>query len=219
MCLGAVGDAIGDAFSSVDKVANSLNPFKGITDWGTENTLAKIPGIGKPLGQLADWGDSHPAEVGAAIGAGFEAAPYLAGEGAAAPVAADGTAMGPAAGTLGAVDSTAASGDVAGSAVPATSSGFGGVGVDAGVASPGSFATANLLKYGATAAKVIGPSLVNAAVNAALAPKLPKAAAPVAMPDPLAQEQAQRQKIIAQLARRGRASTILTSATNGSLGG
>ena len=71
------------------------------------------------------------------------------------------------------------------------------------------------MDYAKGAAKVVGPSLL----NAALQPKPPKAAAPIAMPDPLAQEQAQRQKIIAQLAQRGCASTVLTSATNGSLGG
>ena len=71
------------------------------------------------------------------------------------------------------------------------------------------------MDYAKTAAKTLGPALV----SSALQPKPPKAAPVAAMPDPLAQEQAQRQKIIDQMARRGRASTILTSATNGTLGG
>jgi hypothetical protein len=53
-------------------------------------------------------------------------------------------------------------------------------------------------------------------------PKPPKTKAPTAMPDPLAQQQAQQQKLLQQLARRGRASTVLTNPGNsagGSLGG
>ena len=68
------------------------------------------------------------------------------------------------------------------------------------------------------AAKVLAPAVV----STLLAPKPPKAAPVAAMPDPLAQQQAQQQKIIDQMARRGRASTILTNpgaASGGSLGG
>ena len=73
-----IGSLIGD----LNHTANSINPFKGPTDWLTNNTLAKLPVVGKPLGQLADWGDSHPAQVGAAIGAAFGGAAVLGGAGA-----------------------------------------------------------------------------------------------------------------------------------------
>lgn len=223
MCFGAVGDAIGDAFQAVDKGANAINPFKGITDWGTANTLAKIPGVGKPIGQLADWGDSHPAEVGAMIGGGYAAAGYL-GAGAAATGAGDGTAMGGAAGTLGATDSatveTGAAGADAGAgasgADASTASGFGGVGTDPAVTGPGA-AAPTIPNWVGTAAKVVAPAVI----SSLLAPKPPKTKAPTAMPDPLAEQQATQQKLIAQMARRGRSSTILTNPSNagGSLGG
>jgi len=57
-----------------------------------------------------------------------------------------------------------------------------------------------------------------AVTTSLLAPKPPSAPAPLPMPDPLAQQNAQRQAVIEQLARRGRASTILTSPGD-SLGG
>ncbi len=106
----------------INGFANSINPFKGPTDWLTNNTLAKLPVVGKPLGQLADWGDSHPAQVGAAIGAAFGGSALLAGGGAA--------------GVGGAADvGTAGAGtDGLGGALT-TSSGFGGVGTDGAVSS------------------------------------------------------------------------------------
>lgn len=57
-----------------------------------------------------------------------------------------------------------------------------------------------------------------AVATSMLAPKPPTAGKAIPMPDPLAQEQAKRQAVIEQMARRGRASTILTSPGN-SLGG
>lgn len=220
MCFGAVGDAIGDVFHSVDTVANEINPFKGITDWGTKNTLGKIPGVGKPLGQLADWGDSHPAEVGAAIGAGWAAAAYggagAAGEGlggdAGAGAAEGGTAMGPAAGTLGAADSATVP---MAADVSVGTTGAGGATATAGAT--GAAATSPWVTGLETAAKYAAPAVI----SSLLQPKPPKTKAPTAMPDPLAQQQAQQQKLLAQLARRGRSSTILTnpSVAGGSLGG
>lgn len=205
MCLGAIGDA----FQAVDKGLNAINPFKGITDWTTDNTLAKIPGIGKPLGQLADWGDSHPAEVGAMIGGGFAAS------GALAAGASGGTAMGSAAGTLGAADSSAASSSLGLTAadVGGTSGAVAGSGAAAAAGTGGSA----LASYAGATAKVLAPAVV----TSLLAPKPPKAAPVAAMPDPLAQQQAQQQKIIEQMARRGRSSTILTNpgSAGGSLGG
>jgi hypothetical protein len=41
------------AFGAVDKVANSINPFKGITDATIKATLGKIS---PQLGKLALWG-------------------------------------------------------------------------------------------------------------------------------------------------------------------
>lgn len=127
-----------------------------------------------------------------------------------------GTAMGGSAGTLGAADSSVAStdlgltaGDVGGTSSASLTS-VNGVGAAGG-------ASSGWTDYAKTVGKVLAPTVV----SSLLAPKPPKAAAPIAMPDPLAQQQAQQQKILQQLARRGRASTILTSpgGSGGSLGG
>lgn len=114
---------IGDLFGDVNKGANSINPFKGFTDWSTANTIKKIPVIGKPLGQLADWGDSHPAQVGAVIGAAFGGAAALGG-----------TSAGGGGGVV-------AGGGAEGLGGLGTTSGFGGVGVDAGATGFGSWGT------------------------------------------------------------------------------
>lgn len=237
MCFGAVGDAIGDAFHSVDTLANSINPFKGITDWGTDNTLGKIPGVGKPLAQLADWGDSHPAEVGAAIGSGWAAATYL-GTGAAAAAGDGGLGAGDigAAGDVGTAGSGFADVGTAGSGFSdpwtvggaagagaggetAAGAGAGGSGSSAGAGASGTApaATSPWVSGAETAAKYAAPAVI----SSLLQPKPPKTKALEAMPDPLAQQQAQQQKLLQQLARRGRSSTILTSpgSAGGSLGG
>lgn len=60
------------------------------------------------------------------------------------------------------------------------------------------------LKAGATAA-------LNAVTAKAMAPKPPGLPAPIEMPDPLATEQARKKSLLEQMARRGRASTILTN--------
>jgi hypothetical protein len=61
---------------------------------------------------------------------------------------------------------------------------------------------------------------VTAGVGALLAPDAPKEKPGPAMPDPLAQEEARRRSIAEQMARRGRASTVLTDTSgSGKLGG
>ena len=77
----------------------------------------------------------------------------------------------------------------------------------------------------ASQATVIGAGVAAAgtAATIALAPKpgqvqLPGLPQPVAMPDPLQQEQARQRSIAESLARRGRASTILTQDTSDKLG-
>lgn len=70
----------------------------------------------------------------------------------------------------------------------------------------------------------VGTGAATAAAGAAttrlLSPKPPGPAPLTQMPDPLAEEQAKQQSIVEQLARRGRASTILTQPpSGGSLGG
>jgi hypothetical protein len=68
---------------------------------------------------------------------------------------------------------------------------------------------------------------VSTAVGSLLAPKVPTVlpggkTAAVPMPDPLAQEAATKKSLVEQLARRGRASTVLTSPggnSGGKLGG
>ncbi len=153
----------------------------------------------------AGLGGAAAATGGAAGGAG-------AGAG-----AGTGTAMGGAAGTLGAADSAGASAQLGLTAadVGGTSGATAGAGTAAG--SGAGAGSSGWMDFAKGAAKAVAPAVI----NSLLQPKPPKAAAPIAMPDPLAQQQAQQQKIIQQLARRGRASTILTSPGNsgGSLGG
>lgn len=67
-------------------------------------------------------------------------------------------------------------------------------------------------------------ALAGSVASSLLAPsptKAPSVTPPVGMPDPLAQEQARKQSMIEQMARRGRASTILTdnAGSGGKLGG
>lgn len=73
----------------------------------------------------------------------------------------------------------------------------------------------------AQAATAGATALGTGVVTGLLAPKPPKAPGVLPMPDPLAQEQARQKSFIDQMARRGRAATILTdtSATGDKLGG
>lgn len=134
----------------------------------------------------------------------------LAWAGGSAALGAGGEAGGGAAADSGSVNLFSDAVPGAGGDVGASAGGAG-AGAGGGASAGGS----SWLDYGKTTAKALAPALLNAAMQ----PKPPRAAPVRAMPDPLAQEQAQRQKLIDQLARRGRASTILTSASNGSLGG
>lgn len=124
---------MGGFIGKVNTEANHLNPFKGLTDWSTNHSLAYIPGVGKPLAQAANWGDSHPSQVGAAIGAMFGGAALLGGAGAGAAGAGG---AGAEAGGLGAGAAGAGYGGLG------TASGFGGVGTDAAATGFGSWGTA-----------------------------------------------------------------------------
>lgn len=158
-------------------------------------------GISQTLGQIANvvagiWGG---AEAGGALGA--------------AASSGGGASAGGAAADSGSVNLFADAVPGAGGDVGATAGGAG----NGATAAAGSGSSSSWLDYGKTAAKVLAPTVV----SSLLAPKPPQTKAPTAMPDPLAQQQATQQKLIQQLARRGRASTILTSPSNagGSLGG
>lgn len=72
---------------------------------------------------------------------------------------------------------------------------------------------------GATAA-VAAEVFATAAISKAMAPKPPEVKPPTPMPDPLETQRAQERSLTQQLARRGRAASILTN-TGGSqtLGG
>ena len=104
--------------------------------------------------------------------------------------------------------------------------GAGTVAVDTSLYSAGTAAGAatgagvgsSLLKEAGTAA---AGGIASAAVSSALAPKRPGLPTPTAMPDPLAQQEARKRELINQVARRGRASTMLTDAApaGGKLGG
>lgn len=125
--------------------------------------------------------------------------------------AADGSYAGEVGLTSEDVGTGAAAGNGTGGAVgdTATASGSGAAGTSSSGTNWGDLAK--------TGAKVLAPTVL----SSLLAPKPPKTQAVSAMPDPLAQQQAQQQKLIAQMARRGRSSTILTNPSNGggALGG
>ena len=57
-----------------------------------------------------------------------------------------------------------------------------------------------------------------ALVSSLLKPSAPGVPPVIGMPDPLAQEQARKQAMIEQMARRGRQSTIMTDAASGGTG-
>lgn len=169
---------------------------------GTNQTLGAIANV-----VAAVWGGS---EAGGALGSA--AGGGAAGGGAAGSAAGDGAAAGSATADSGSVNLFADAVPGAGGDVGASAGGAGGASAGGSSAASGS----SWVDYAKTAAKVIAPSVV----SSLLQPKPPKTKAPTAMPDPLAQQQAQQQKLLQQLARRGRASTILTSpGSGGSLGG
>lgn len=136
MCGGLLGEAIG----SIDKTANSINPMKQPMQWLTDNTIGKIPGIGKPAAQLYDYSNSHPLESLAAMGVAWGGASMLGGDaGAVGDAGASATSMGDAGAVAdsGSVNMFAdavpgAGGDVGMSAVgaggDASTAGIGGVG-------------------------------------------------------------------------------------------
>jgi hypothetical protein len=74
--------------------------------------------------------------------------------------------------------------------------------------------------FGTELAKTAGGAAATAGVQGMLAPKPPKVPGQTPMPDPLQQEEARKRSIAEQMARRGRASTVLTApGGGGKLGG
>jgi hypothetical protein len=69
------------------------------------------------------------------------------------------------------------------------------------------------------AATAAGTAAGTALVGELLKPDVPAAQAQTRMPDPLEQEQARKRSLLEQMSRRGRASTIMTGPTGGTLGG
>lgn len=109
----------------------------------------------------------------------------------------------------------AAFGELAGgislTAAEAAAGGASAAGYGAGAAAGGGLAAA------ATKAAVGG--VASAGASALLTPKPPKVPGALAMPDAQAQEEARKRSIAEQMARRGRASTVLTAPAAGTLGG
>lgn len=170
-------------------------------DTGTSQTLGQIANV-----VAAAWGGSAASNaLGGALGSGAGGAEAGAEAGAGAGAAEGGAG---AAADSGSVNLFADAVPGAGGDVGASAGGAGGASTGTG---------SSWLDYGKTAAKTLAPMVV----SSLLQPKAPKTKAPTAMPDPLAQQQAEQQKILQQLARRGRASTILTNPASGggSLGG
>lgn len=135
MCGGLLGEAIG----GIDKAANSINPMMQPMKWLTDNTIGKVPGVGKPGAQLYDFSNSHALESAAAMAAAWGGASALGGvgEGGAAGAGADGVGIG----AEGAADSSSVNlfADAvpgAGGDVGATAGGMSGLGADtAGIGS------------------------------------------------------------------------------------
>lgn len=72
----------------------------------------------------------------------------------------------------------------------------------------------------ATAAPVVASAAVTAGANALLAPKPPKVPGVTPMPDEMAMQEQRKRSIAEQMARRGRAASIMTEApAAGTLGG
>lgn len=143
-----------------------------------------------------DGGVGEGAAAGAAKGAGEAAA---------------GTAAADAGATAGVAGGTAASGGGALGAQAAYAAGTeAALGAGAGATLGGG--SSSLLTQTGTA---VGTAAAGQAVNALLAPRPPKAPGVTeTMPDPLAQQRARQQAMAEQLARRGRASTVLTASTD-----
>lgn len=228
MCLGALGDVLDfKVFQGEDMLkAIGDDPLRFLlTGPDTFSTKIWDTVTGKNDQPLVDpFGGASSAVEARARAAGINTGPGMGLE-KLGDVIAGAFAGDYFAGALGGVGS-------AGDAVPMTSSqtaaiysdvGYTGEGTAAAVPSAGIAAPAvsgtsagggTALKYGVKAAEVFGPTLL----QSALQPKPPKAPAPLSMPDPLAQEEARRRALIEQMARRGRASTIL-SQPSGKLGG
>ncbi len=138
-----IGHALGGAVRGVDSLANKINPMQGAMMWANKQA-GGIPLIGKPLEKIGNWSTTHPAEAAALaasvyFGGGALLSAYGGGAGAAgagaAGAAGEGTAMGSAAGTLGAADSAAASAQLGLTA--ADVGGMGAAGAGAGAAAGG----------------------------------------------------------------------------------
>ena len=195
-----------------EKFTPSVGQFGGETDaqFAQSRKQGVDTGMSQSLGQIANivaavWGGSAAAgALGGAAGSAGGGAEAGAGEGAGAGATAD----------SGSVNLFADAVPGAGGDVGATA---GGAGNGATAAAGSGSGASSWLDYAKTAGKVLAPTVLSNLMQ----PKPPKTKAPTAMPDPLAQQQAQQQKLLQQLARRGRASTILTNPGNagGSLGG
>lgn len=152
---------------------------------------------------------THRIEAGLATLGAMAAGGAAAGGGAASG---GGASAGGAGGTLGAGGAAGGGGVAAGGGGAAA----GGAGAGAGGAAAGGSAWGAI---GKAVAPVVASNILSAAT--AKKPQQQQASAaytPAAMPDPLAQEQARKRALAKQMARRGRASTILTDSGDGGLG-
>lgn len=120
------------------------------------------------------------------------------------------------------VSSATAEAAATGTALGATNAALAESAVAAGGATAASGAAASGL--GAALAKGVGTGLGLAGGSIAASLLMPQPKAPgirpeTPMPDPLAQEEARKRELIDQMARRGRAASILTSPSGDKLGG
>lgn len=170
--------------SSIDHIANSINPMKQPMQDLTDATVTKVY---KPAGQLYDYSNSHAVESAAVMGAAYGGASMLAGDGAEAGVgagadaAAETAAGGAADAGAGAAADAGASGAAAGSLpadVSVGTTGAGGATATAGGASAAGsgLTTAQEIQLGLSAA-----SLAKSALTPA--PSLPTPATPTQMPN------------------------------------
>ena len=125
--------------------------------------------------------------------------------------------------TEGAIASAgAAATDVAGFTALDSAATAAGSGVATGAATGAATATGGSLlsQFGTSLATGAGTAVASSLLNPRQKPQDPTVTPVVGMPDPLAKQEAMKQSMIEQMARHGRASTVLTdNSGSGKLGG
>jgi hypothetical protein len=205
--MGATLAVVGEFFGATEAAAATATTF-GVVDTAAVGAAGLGTGLSVATGaglDLAATGVGEGLTAGVGEGAALAAPTVGEGLGLSPTLAAQGFSAG-----LGSLGAGAAGGAAAGSLLGGSSGGA----ATTPAATGAGTGLVNTLKNAA-----IG-SVASTAVGSLLAPKpkLPPLKPEVTIPDPLAQQAAQKRSLTEQVARRGRASTILTSPGGGKLG-